>query len=478
MKFAKNIFIHLLLYSNFQILLSQKQSSYIVEKLPFCSFEYDEFSPAFYNEGIIFCANYKKSFWYAFTDTSEYPQLLYDLYYSKSNKNGKKWNSPVPIEDLNTNFQEGPVCLYDNDSKIAFTRNLKTRKGMGNYLKTGNRLGIFFAELSGKKWVNVVPFDFNSEDYDIMHPSISIDGTSLYFTSNKPGGYGGYDIYVSKKVNGRWTEPVNLGPKINTKKDEAFPFIHTSGRLYFASKGWNTRGGFDIYYTQNFKGEWLTPQNMREPINSTADDFGLIIDEYLQSGFFSSSRNKNDDIFTLKNIITGFDNCTKQKENTYCYIFYEYGTSEDDIQGTMKYEWDFGDGTKVRAIQAEHCYARRGKYIVRLNVIDTLTNEVMLNQAEYELDVTDYEQPYISAPDQVLIGETISIDAKKTNLKNLKIANYYWDFDDGTKALGISTNHVFYEEGIYDIKLMIESQPTRTGIKKICVYKTIIVSSN
>lgn len=454
---------------------SQKQ--YTVEKLPLCSSQFDEFSPAYYNEGIVFCANYKNSIWYAFVDTSAEQHLLFNLYYTKSNRSGKKWQSPVPFNALNTIFQEGPACFYDNYTRVVFTRNLYAGKTFGNYLKPGNRLGLFFAELSGKKWGNIEPFEYNSEEYNVMHPAITEDGNTLYFVSDMPGGIGGYDIYVSKRLHGRWTKPVNLGPNVNSKKDEAFPFIHPSGRLFFASKGWNTRGGFDIFFTQPFKGDWLTPQNMKEPFSSTADDFGFIADRYLQAGYFSSSRNKNDDIFAFTSTISEFENCTQQKENTYCYVFYENGTSEDDVKGTMKYEWDFGDGTKVRAVEAEHCFAKKGKYRIQLNVIDSLTNEVLLNQAEYELEVTDYEQPYITAPDQATIGETITFDAKKTNLKNFRIARYYWDFDDGTKAIGESTNHVFYEEGAYDVKLLVESHPTRTGIQKVCVYKTIIVVS-
>jgi len=129
-------------------LFSQKQ--YTVEKLPFCSSQFDEFAPTYYNDGIVFCANYKNSILVSFVDTSAEPHLLFDLYYTKSNRSGKKWQTPLLFNDLNTIFQEGPACFYDNYTKVVFTRNLYTGKTFGNYLKPGNRLGLFFAELSGK----------------------------------------------------------------------------------------------------------------------------------------------------------------------------------------------------------------------------------------------------------------------------------------------------------------------------------------
>ena len=101
---------------------------------------------------------------------------------------------------------------------------------------------------------------------------------------------------------------------------------------------------------------------MKEPFSSTADDFGVILDPYLQTGYFASSRNKNDDIFRVQSAISEFENCTQQKKNNFCFVFFENGTSEDDVKGTMKYEWDLGDGTKIRGLEAEHCFAKPGKY--------------------------------------------------------------------------------------------------------------------
>jgi hypothetical protein len=451
------------------------QPQYEIEKIALCSNKYDEFSPTYYKEGIVFCSDKKNQILITYTDTSEEPKDLFDLYYAKPSRDGKKWQPLELNRGLNTLFQEGPACFFGENKNVVLTRNIYYTKTFGNYTKSGNKVGIFFAELKRGEWTDFRPFEYNSEEYNVMHPSLSSDGKSLYFASDMPVGYGGFDIWVSKQVNGSWTKPVNLGPNVNSNKNEAFPFIHQSGRLYYASKGWKSRGGYDIFFTQQFNGNWIKPQNMKEPFSSTADDFGFIADQYLQTGYFSSSRNKNDDIFSFKSTISDFESCTQQKKNNYCYEFYENGTAEGDVKGTMKYEWDFGDGTKQRAIKAEHCYINTGKYTVQLNVIDSLTNDVMFNQASYDLLIEEIEQPFITAPDFAKVGESVTFDAKKTNLKNFKVAKYYWDYGDGNKGIGENNFHIYYDEGVFDVKLQLESVAGRNGIKKSCVYRSIAI---
>lgn len=452
------------------------QQQFTIEKLSMNSTEFDEFSPTYYKDGIVFCSNHKNDVLVTYTDTSNEAENLIDLYYSRPNKDGKKWHSPILFsKDINSLFQEGPASFYNNQTSVAYTRNLYTEKKFGNYTKAGNNAGIFFAEFFKGKWSNISPFVFNSPDYNIMHPSITSDGKTIYFASDMPGGFGGFDIYVSEYHNGAWDKPLNLGPNVNTDKNEAFPFIHSSGRLFFASKGWGSRGGFDIFFTQQFEENWIKPQNMKEPINSSADDFSFIADEFFQTGFFSSGRNKNDDIFSFKSVISEFENCKKQRKNNFCYVFYENGTGEGDVTGSMKYEWDLGDGTKIRALEAEHCFATTGTYNIQLNVIDSLTGEVLLNQARYDFVVEEIEQPFINAQELANTGETIKFDAKKSNLKNFRIAKYYWDFGDGLKGIGDNISHTFYDEGVYDVKLQLESVAGRNGVRKECVYRSIAI---
>lgn len=134
-------------------------------------------------------------------------------------------------------------------------------------------------------------------------PSITADGKILYFSSNREGGYGGYDIYRAlKDNNGNWTIVHNLGPTINTKGDEKTPFIHSDGQtLYFSSNGYTGMGGFDIYYTTLLQNKWTDPKNIGYPINTTNDELGFIVGTNGRNFYFSlrNANNQGDwDIYT------------------------------------------------------------------------------------------------------------------------------------------------------------------------------------
>ncbi|MFN0203140.1 MAG: OmpA family protein, partial [Bacteroidia bacterium] len=143
---------------------------------------------------------------------------------------------------------------------------------------------------------------FSSNKFTCFHPSLSVDGRYLYFSSDMPGGQGGFDIYVAEKKGNSWTKPVNLGPKINSSEDDAFPFIHDSGVLFFASKGGKGLGGFDLFKVDLNKTSAVA-QNLGEPFNSSADDLGLILNSDGDVGYLTSNREGGfgkDDIYLFK----------------------------------------------------------------------------------------------------------------------------------------------------------------------------------
>jgi outer membrane protein OmpA-like peptidoglycan-associated protein len=120
---------------------------------------------------------------------------------------------------------------------------------------------------------------------------------NLYFASDKPGGLGGVDIYKSSYVNGSWSEPVNLGSKVNTVRDEVFPFVSNNGTLYFSSNGWPGNGGLDVFYQDD---QNSNSKHIGNPINTNADDFGIYVDENTGRGFLASNRNAfKDEIYTI-----------------------------------------------------------------------------------------------------------------------------------------------------------------------------------
>jgi len=196
---------------------------------------------------------------------------------------------------LNTNQNEGAQSLSSNGNYMFFTA-CSRRGGLGS-------CDIYFSALNNGKWSEPANLrtPVNSPSWE-SQPSISADGNMLFFSSNRTGGMGGKDIWYSiLNDKNNWTNPVNLGDKINTEGDEMSPFIHFDGQtLYFASDGRVGMGGYDIYMTRlNIDSTWTEPQNLGYPINTFNDEMGLVIESGGQKAYFSSIRDKSNgkDIF-------------------------------------------------------------------------------------------------------------------------------------------------------------------------------------
>mgnify|MGYP000713528648 CR=1 FL=1 len=151
---------------------------------------------------------------------------------------------------------------------------------------------IFTAQKQGKVWGYHLPFDYNSDEYTCVHPVISEDGLTIYFSSDMPGGFGGMDLYSVTFIDGEWSEPKNLGEVINSAGDEVFPYIHyATGMFYFSSNGQGGMGGFDIFWTsKKQKQQWQTPQHFGAPINSRWNDYNIFINKNDNFGLISSDR--------------------------------------------------------------------------------------------------------------------------------------------------------------------------------------------
>ncbi|MEZ4920300.1 MAG: OmpA family protein [Saprospiraceae bacterium] len=198
--------------------------------------------------------------------------------------------APEPFaKELTSLYNEGPVCFDRTAETVFFSRNILV-KGKQKVAKDGlQKMRLYQAKKTGDAWTDPVALPFNNNEFDDCHPAISIDGDKLYFSSNRPGGMGGMDLYVSYKVGESWSEPVNLGPEINSSGNEVFPFIHADNTLYYASDGHPGSGGLDLFYAVMTDDGWTKPVNMGEPFNSGKDDFGLIVDLNKINGYFSSN---------------------------------------------------------------------------------------------------------------------------------------------------------------------------------------------
>ncbi|MGM0530640.1 MAG: OmpA family protein [Bacteroidota bacterium] len=215
-----------------------------------------------------------------------------DIFYSQKEASGS-WSDPEPIEgNVNTEAEEGAPSFTDNYNTMYFTRcEISNRETKGcKILRTIKNDG---------EWENTEALSLAADSLVVAHPSITDDGSTLYFVSNMPGGQGKMDIWKVDRSDGEWGEPVNLGEDINTPGNEMFPFIHPDGTLYFSSDYHPGMGGLDIFKaTEQSNGEYEI-ENMRYPINSTHDDFGIIFEREKEKGYFSSSREMNDKIYSF-----------------------------------------------------------------------------------------------------------------------------------------------------------------------------------
>ena len=198
---------------------------------------------------------------------------------------------------LNTRQNEGAQTLSSNGRYMYFTA-CDRPSGLGS-------CDIYFSAFNDGRWSEPtdVKAPVNSSHWE-SQPSISADGKMLFFSSNRPGGRGGKDLWYSlMNDKNMWTTPINMGDKINTEGDEMSPFIHFDGKtLYFASDGRAGMGGFDIYFTRmSDDSTWSEPQNLGYPINTYNDEMGLVIESGGKKAYFSSIRDKTNgkDIFSF-----------------------------------------------------------------------------------------------------------------------------------------------------------------------------------
>ncbi|MEI8006790.1 MAG: OmpA family protein, partial [Bacteroidota bacterium] len=211
--------------------------------------------------------------------------------YSDMDKDGKYSAGEEMPEPFNIQDNEGGATLTADNNTLYYT--VCKYDNAKHYLNCD----IYYSERVNGDWTAIksvsdkinLPYSWESQ------PSISADGRTLYFVSDRQGGFGGYDIYRSiKNDKGEWGTPINMGPGINSKGNEKSPFIHPDGRtLYFSSDGWLGLGGYDIFYSRiNDNGTWSKPKNLGYPINSPDDEVGFFVSTDGSKGFFASNKYK------------------------------------------------------------------------------------------------------------------------------------------------------------------------------------------
>lgn len=225
-----------------------------------------------------------------------------DIFSTEKKKNGE-WKAPKPLGDNINGFNHDACIALSPDGQILFV-----------YRDTPDKKGeIHYSRLKGKEWGTPVPVlgGINTSHWE-GSCSLSADGKTIYFTSDKPAGLGGRDIYKSTLLNDSiWGDAENLGPTINTPYNDDAPFFHPDGRtLVFSSEGHNSMGGYDIFHTQLKKdGTWEAPTNIGFPINSPDRDTYYVLSADGKTGYFSSGRPGGyglQDIYTVVPGLVGY----------------------------------------------------------------------------------------------------------------------------------------------------------------------------
>ncbi|SFD33790.1 OmpA family protein [Algibacter pectinivorans] len=207
---------------------------------------------------------------------------------------------------VNSVYHDGPLTITKDGKTMYFSRTDFIKNVLGRNGSGISNLKIYKATLVNGKWKNIEELPFNSNYFSNGHPALNEDDTKLYFTSDRPGGHGGSDLYYIDLNNGAFGKPRNLGPKVNTSKNEKFPFINTKGALFFSSDGHPGLGLLDIYGTVADKDKNIVSViNLGIPVNSSKDDFSFFMNEDGLTGYLASNRKGgagSDDIYAFERV--------------------------------------------------------------------------------------------------------------------------------------------------------------------------------
>ncbi|RZJ68129.1 MAG: cell envelope biogenesis protein OmpA [Flavobacterium sp.] len=221
-----------------------------------------------------------------------------DLYVAVMNADGT-FAEPTPVSGVNSRFHEGPATVSADGNTIYFSsesfKEKEFEKDKKNKLKMG-QVYLYKATKSGESWGDLKELPFNGKEHSASNPSLSKDGKTLYFSSNMAGTTGGYDIWkVAVNADGSYGTPENMGARINTEGNEGFPSVTESEKLYFSSDARNGFGGLDVFVI-DLKGNGEAT-NVGAPVNTAKDDFAFSYNDTKKTGFFSSNRDGNDNIY-------------------------------------------------------------------------------------------------------------------------------------------------------------------------------------
>jgi len=343
------------------------------------------------------------------TWTGEAFTSLYD-YQLPNDSISKKTKAKKLKGDVKSKFNESSAVITTDGQTMYFTRNNMLGGTRGYDSDKNTKLKIYRAELKNGKWNNVQELPFNSNDFNTAHPTLSKDGNTLYFASDRPGGFGNSDLWkVTVNGNG-YGVPQNLGSGINTEGRETFPFINSNDELYFSSDGRIGLGGLDVYGVKlKEDGSFYEVQNIGEPVNSNTDDFAYYIDYKTKQGFFSSNRtggHGNDDIYSfvetralklgcsqelLVTILDAKTNniVTDASLTLYDKLYKELGTSNKYANNGYRFNTEYECGETYRVKVSKEGYITKEETVTLNNGSGVSERTIVLEQKKVEVKKND-----------------------------------------------------------------------------------------
>lgn len=468
---------------------------YTISNEPYNSNQSD-FSPHFYKDQIVFVSARDRDLFIkkkSLSAIDEDEAHLNVFVAPKAAIESEKDIEPFYGTALNSPLHDGPIVFFDNQKQVAFTRS-NMRNGKPYVNKQGRiNFKIFFARLGDdNKLSRLTEFPFNDDEYSNGHPWVNEDGTIMYYASDMPGGVGGVDLYRSELQNGKWSKPVNLGSKVNTLGDDLYPYVANDSALYYSSNGLGGLGGLDIFVSYNGKDDqFRLPSNLGYPLNTSSDDFALILDSSGRGGLFSSNRPGGvgyDDIYKFKvksffltgKVVDRFDSTAVIPEAEVSLFNSEgskVGSAISNDHGIVHFDLAFDEDYNISAAKEEYswvdtlAYSTFTRYMGGDSVLIPLWKQSLFAKGKVYSNETQSILPGASVRiDNLTDGttETVVLDSlgeytfklepnKKYKISSFKVGHLDKSFTLNTKDIfrGILLNDILLEE-IFEEKTVIQ----------------------
>ena len=438
--------------------LSKAKSLYTIKNLDINTSKSD-FGATFFQDRVVFTSA---------RDTTKFSEKLYtwnnqpflNLYTAERNPaDGSLFNETVFLPNVMTKYHEATASFDSTGKTIYYSTNIvKKNKLVIDETKTNN-FQIIKGEIVNNKLENPQKVFFDSDDYSVGHPSLSEDGQWLFFASDMPEGIGETDLYYVKiAADGTMSSPVNLGSKINTIGNDLFPYFR-NGKLYFSSDGHYGYGDLDVYESSLLAdGSFSIPVNLGPPVNSNKDDFAFIIDSQENYGYVSSNRAEgkgDDDIYSFtkgkpvcNQSISGMaiDRKTKLPLADVSIMAYN---SYSDVLGETKTNYDGKYAIEVPCGKLVKMIAAKPNYSSDDKTVET-TNENGGEIKDVNFELSNYDDLVV----------------KKKGVEKVDVNPIYFDYDkyDITPlAIEELTKVVFIMKKFPNIRIKIESHTDSRG---------------